>query len=580
MTDLPSLTGEGLLRAEPASAPRRLRLLALLHLIAAGVGGVCLLVADRAVHRLPLAPLALTLALLMIAHAILLAYLNSRPPARTLEAIIHAQLIVDLLALVVVFHWTGGALNPFFPLFAFPVVVAAAFLGRRVALGYAAFASALYAALLVVERLGWLIPPASPARQIGDLARIAQGLSLAVTCFAAAGATGILVAALGRRARELALGNIEAQEQAAELSRLNEQLQAADEEHRHQRSHLDAAYIELQHAHDRLQVRSSRMSELNEQLRAANAECKLRREELEALSSKLKDAYRRLETRAEHMQDLNEQLRAANAESEARQEELEKLNAELAVANARLRELEDVRAQFTLLVTHELRAPVAAIQSYLRLILDGYVPHEKARETLEKAEKRAAEQLALISDLLELGRIGSADARGHEQPVQIEQLLREQVDMLAGAARERGITLHCDVAPGLPPVLANPDHIRSLWNNLISNAIKYNREDGRVEIVLTHGDGRVSVSVSDTGIGIPPEAMPRLFSEFFRADNAKSLSRHGTGLGLSIVKEIVERAGGRIAVTSEVDKGATFDIWLPAPGGEPLRAPAAEAATS
>ena len=92
-------------------------------------------------------------------------------------------------------------------------------------------------------------------------------------------------------------------------------------------------------------------------------------------------------------------------------------------ANQKLRELEDIRAQFTLLTTHELRAPVAAIQSYLKLILEGYVPESKTRETLEKAERRAMDQLALIADLLELGRIGSADARGQVQQVQLDQIV-------------------------------------------------------------------------------------------------------------------------------------------------------------
>jgi signal transduction histidine kinase len=257
-------------------------------------------------------------------------------------------------------------------------------------------------------------------------------------------------------------------------------------------------------------------------------------------------------------------LRAANAECKSRREELEKLNAELERANRKLRELEDFRAQFTLLTTHELRAPVAAIQSYLKLILEGYVPETKVRETLEKAERRAMDQLALIADLLELGRVGSADARGQVQPVQIEQTLREQIELLAGGARERDITLDVQIDPDLPPVLANPDQIKSLWNNLVSNAIKYNRDGGRVEVVLQHGGDRIVARVSDTGIGIPPEAMKRLFSEFFRADNAKVHSRTGTGLGLSIVKEIVQRAGGQITAESTLDVGTTFHFWLPA----------------
>jgi len=305
------------------------------------------------------------------------------------------------------------------------------------------------------------------------------------------------------------------------------------------------------------------MSELNEKLRLANAECKARREELAQVNEKLREALGRLETRTEHMGELNELLRAANAECRAKRDDLERVNAELALANRKLIELEDVRAQFTLLTTHELRAPVAAIQSYLKLILEGYVPQPKVRETLEKAERRAMEQLALIADLLELGRIGSADARGLVQPVQIETLLSEQLELLAASARERSITIETHIGENLDAVRANPDQIRSLWNNLISNAIKYNRDGGHVTITLVQGDGRLIGSVADTGIGIPEEAMTRLFSEFFRADNAKAQSRMGTGLGLSIVKEIVERGGGQITVESEIDKGTTFHFWLP-----------------
>jgi two-component system phosphate regulon sensor histidine kinase PhoR len=216
-----------------------------------------------------------------------------------------------------------------------------------------------------------------------------------------------------------------------------------------------------------------------------------------------------------------------------------------------------------LLTTHELRAPVAAIQSYLKLILEGYVPQNKVRETLEKAERRAMEQLALIADLLELGRIGSADARGLVQPVHVEQSLCEQVELLMGSAKERNIAVETHIGSDLPPVLANPDQIKSLWNNLVSNAIKYNRDGGSVTVTLVREGDRLIASVADTGIGIPKEAMTRLFSEFFRADNAKSVSRMGTGLGLSIVKEIIERAGGQITVESELDKGTTFHLWLP-----------------
>jgi signal transduction histidine kinase len=566
------------------NAPRRLRMLAAARLIGVAVAAALLFLGRRFIGPGALAPLVAIIGLLALADLALLVSLSADRGAAYWESrqifLLHGQIILDLIGIALLLHFAGGAENPFFPFLIFPVIIAAALFARGVAFGYAAAASLLYVGLLGAEAAGWLPHHAlvgyqDPAMYRRAAVVLGQGLSLAAICFVTAGALAVLVAALHRRAEQLAESNRQTEERAAHMRALNEQLATAKEDAEHQRSHLDAAYAELQRAYDRLQIRSGHMSELNEQLRAANAECKLRREELEALSQKLKDALQRIETRTEHMSELNEQLRAANAECKARREELERLNAELATANAKLRELEDVRAQFTLLVTHELRAPVAAIQSYLKLILDGYVPQAKTRETLEKAERRAMEQLALISDLLELGRIGSADARGLVQPVQVENLLREQVDVHAASARERKITVNVSIAPDLPPVLANPDQIKSLWTNLISNAIKYNRDGGRVEVSLRVEGKRLVAAVSDTGIGIPPEAMARLFSEFFRADNAKAVSRLGTGLGLSIVKEIVERAGGQITVESELDKGTTFRFWLPAAASAAAPQPAA-----
>lgn len=550
----------------------RIRWLAVAHLIVLGVAAVLALAAAPTTAGIALVPLLVTLAAVAALNLAIHVYLRGLPPAGLSPAvrqrIIMLQVLADIIGLTLVIHFSGGAENPFYPLYAFPVIVAAVLWGRAAALGAAALASALFSLVLVAELLGWL--PHHTIFSEGVLLSnsgayvAAQCVAVAATCFIAAEGTTVLVGVLHARARDLEENQRRVEERAGEMRSLNEQLRAANAELSHRRTHLDAAYAELQIAHQRLQVRSSHMSELNEQLRLANAECKARREELAEVNAKLQDAYNRLETRTSHMGELNDLLRAANAECRARRDDLERLNAELALANRKLRELEDVRAQFTLLTTHELRAPVAAIQSYLKLILEGYVPQAKVRETLEKAERRAMEQLALIADLLELGRIGSADARGLVQPVQLEQLLREQLELLAASARERRITIETHIGSDLPPVLANPDQMKSLWNNLISNAIKYNRDDGRVTVTLIQEDDRLVASVADTGIGIPKEAMSRLFAEFFRADNAKAISRMGTGLGLSIVKEIVERTGGQITVESELEKGTTFHFWVPA----------------
>ena len=568
-------------RHDAASVPvARLRWLAMARLVVlAGALVLTLVVAAIAGPRLSpalaLAPLVITLVALAVLSLAILAYLRpgrtggkpQEPSPAARQRLTAGQVFADIVGLTLVIHFSGGAENPFYPLYAFPIIVAAVLLGRSAALSAAGLASILYAGLVISEWRGLLphhyVLPASLGLAETGLFVLAQCVAVAVTVFLAAEGTSALVGMLHARTRDLEENQARAEERAAEMRGLNEQLQTANHELQHSRAHLDAAYAELQTAYDRLQIRSSHMSELNEQLRVANAECKARREELAQVNAKLREALDRLETRSVHMTELNELLRVANAECSSRRHELERLNDELALANRKLRELEDVRAQFTLLTTHELRAPVAAIQSYLKLILEGYVPQNKVRATLEKAERRAMEQLALISDLLELGRIGSADARGLVQPIQIEQLLCEQIELLAGSAKERGISVETHIGPDLPPVLANPDQIRSLWNNLVSNAIKYNRDGGSVTVTLVREADRLIASVADTGIGIPKEAMTRLFSEFFRADNAKSVSRMGTGLGLSIVKEIVERAGGQITVESELDQGTTFHLWLP-----------------
>jgi signal transduction histidine kinase len=236
---------------------------------------------------------------------------------------------------------------------------------------------------------------------------------------------------------------------------------------------------------------------------------------------------------------------------------------ELAELNVKLKELDKARTQFTLLVTHELRAPVAAIQSYLKLILDGYVPQEKQREILERSERRAGEQLDLIADLLELGRIQQKAVVDETEPVRVDETLQSVSEMMRPQAGEKEISFNVEITPNLPPVKAMPDQIKQVWTNLISNAIKYTKPGGIVVASVTQNPNYVVGVVQDTGIGIAPEHRSHIFEEFFRTDEAKAMERHGTGLGLSIVKRIVEVYGGQIWVESEVGKGSKFTFILP-----------------
>jgi signal transduction histidine kinase len=234
----------------------------------------------------------------------------------------------------------------------------------------------------------------------------------------------------------------------------------------------------------------------------------------------------------------------------------------LAEDKARLEEIDRAKMQFIRLVTHELQAPVAAIQNYLQLIMDGYVPPDKQRQTIEKCMDRADEQMALIADLLELGKLQAVGPHSAVTRVSLDELLRKALEPLQLQAEHKRLRLSVDIVGEPLTVRGNPDQLKSVWTNLIGNAIKYTPSGGSVEVSLRGGQGRVVGEVKDTGIGIPREQQSQLFTEFFRAENAKKMNLRGTGLGLAIVKQVVQNAGGQILVESEAGRGSTFTFVL------------------
>lgn len=239
----------------------------------------------------------------------------------------------------------------------------------------------------------------------------------------------------------------------------------------------------------------------------------------------------------------------------------------LAQEKARLEELDRAKANFIRLVTHELKAPVAAILTYVDLLLNAYIPPEEQRETLQRIQQRAREQMELISDLLEFGKLKEMRPQARGERVQVEEILKQVLPQFEAQATEKGLKFVVEIEPGLPAARINPEAMRSIWSNLISNAVKYSLKAGEVRVSLKFREGELVGQVSDQGIGIPEEAKDRLFSEFFRARNARDLSVPGTGLGLAIVQQALEKAGGRIAFESEEGKGSTFTFYLPAEGG-------------
>ncbi len=254
------------------------------------------------------------------------------------------------------------------------------------------------------------------------------------------------------------------------------------------------------------------------------------------------------------------QLRREAARAHALEEEARELNR----AKAELERLDAIESRFMLNMVHILRAPVAVLQNSIQLILKGYVPPQEQAEVLEQAERRAGELLMTLDDLLMLAYLKEGISLTQPQLTSVALALEEALTELKGEAERRRIALTLDLADQ-PSVTANPKHIKALWWNLISNAIRYTPEGGRVTVSLRTDEehGQAVGAVSDTGIGIAAEEITRIFEDFYRTLEAKRMQETGTGLGLPIVKKVVEMYGGTIQVESTVGQGSTFRFTLP-----------------
>ena len=241
---------------------------------------------------------------------------------------------------------------------------------------------------------------------------------------------------------------------------------------------------------------------------------------------------------------------------------------ENALAYQTIETLDATKGAFIRVFTHELRSPVSVIRSLLQTVLSGYTGeiNPQQRDILDRAARRVDFLRKLIDDLLDLanGRAPqtSADLKA---PVPLNGVLENVVKRFELPANEKGLTLewHGDPPGGECLVWATVEGLDRIFNNLVSNAVKYTPQGGKVRVALNRAAKEAVVEVADTGIGIPAEAMPHLFEEFFRAPNARSIEREGTGLGLSIVRETVNNLGGRVSVQSEPGVGTCFTVTLP-----------------
>ena len=234
---------------------------------------------------------------------------------------------------------------------------------------------------------------------------------------------------------------------------------------------------------------------------------------------------------------------------------------ELEQAYRGLKSLEEVKSQFMRKTSHELRAPLGAMQSLLKAGARQMPADAAGRDLLDRALARSQNTLDLVDDLLRYSRLQAVLDVDRFEVVDLAEVVRSAAELFRAQAGEKGIRLEAEVAA--TSVRGARDRLVDLVNNLISNAVRYTDEGGTVTVRAGCREGKAVLTVSDTGIGIPPDELPRIFDEFYRGEEAKRSVQHGTGLGMTIVRRVVDLHNGRIDVDSEPGRGTTFRVTLP-----------------
>ncbi|MCK6539392.1 MAG: ATP-binding protein [Anaerolineales bacterium] len=232
---------------------------------------------------------------------------------------------------------------------------------------------------------------------------------------------------------------------------------------------------------------------------------------------------------------------------------------------ARVHASQRSQKDFVANVSHELKTPLTSIQGFAQAILDDTADTPEARkQAAQVIYDEAARLHRMALDLLDLARLEAGTADLEMSNVDVRSLLQNVVEKFTPQADKAGVTLRLDVPNGLPAITGDGDRLGQVFSNLVDNALKFTLANGKVVISAKKAGAEIEVSVTDTGSGVPKEALPRLFDRFYQADPSRAGgSQHGAGLGLAIAKEIVEAHGGKIGVRSQVEIGTTFTIHLP-----------------
>ncbi len=226
--------------------------------------------------------------------------------------------------------------------------------------------------------------------------------------------------------------------------------------------------------------------------------------------------------------------------------------------------LENMRKEFVANVSHELKTPLTTIKSYTETLLDGGLGEtELASQFLKVIDSECDRMARIVRDLLQLSNLDYKQTKWNKGSLSIEELLKGAYFKMKISAEEKQQRLNLEIEENIQNITGDKDRLEQVILNIISNAIKYTPNEGKINILSFTKNGNVIITVKDTGFGIPEEDIERIFERFYRVDKARSRALGGTGLGLSIAKQIVEYHGGDIKIRSKYNVGTEVDIVLP-----------------
>ena len=230
-----------------------------------------------------------------------------------------------------------------------------------------------------------------------------------------------------------------------------------------------------------------------------------------------------------------------------------------------LKKMDQVRRDFVANVSHELRTPLSILRGYIETLLDSPETSREELSRILRVMERHSKRLDLLAgDLLTLAQLESANPHLQLGDIDLSSFFRDVIHDLEKKLANKQFHLLVDVSPDLPPIHADPTRLQEALYNLLDNAVKYSRKRGEIRLSARQRDGEIELAVSDDGIGIAKEDLPRIFERFYRADKARSPNKvRGTGLGLAIVKHIAQLHGGRVEADSELGKGTTIRVLIP-----------------